>query len=116
MTKHVIGLVVLLVVGVAGCRANKPTAPAKPLTDSELCAAFFTTACTKISACDPTASPDSAKECVELYVENMCPTVESIRDRVALEKVCLPWLNALKCETMEESLNNIPPACVGQFR
>lgn len=110
----VLGLVVLALV--SACRANAPAAPAKPLTDSELCAAFFTTACTKLTACDPTAAPGAAKECIDTYVEMACPTVQSIRDRAALEKVCLPWLNALKCETMEESLNNIPPACVDQFR
>jgi hypothetical protein len=109
-------LIALSVLVLLACSANMPASPPKPKTPAELCVEFFTLACTKLTACNPTNTVEETKACIETYTEGACPAVESLRDREALEKVCLPWLGALKCDTMEESMNNIPPACMHQFR
>jgi hypothetical protein len=109
-------LLALVVLVLIACSAHKPAPPPKPKTPAELCVEFFTLACTKIMPCNPTNTADETAACIEAAAEGACPMVESLRDREALEKVCLPWLGSLKCETLEEAMNNIPPACMQQFR
>jgi hypothetical protein len=108
-----------------GCAQNKPTQTPtlSPVEQQDVatqtarlqCRALVGTICVLAARCHVPPYPDPTNLCMAASATT-CMEISSIRDVDLFLKGCLPVIEKLTCEELNQTHHRLPEACVSQFK